>query len=164
MPKKRIPSPVEIEVMAADILPYLKHGETIRPFIRRNQERLRAIVKDESWATLALVLTKAGITYGTGKPWTEHILQQEFFHATTSSKRRNRRISSGSQQPAPGNGKFSQNAEQIAESAQRPQSLTRPRFAPATVRRHEPGRILSDDEVARREALDERVFGKTVRR
>jgi len=164
MPKKRIPSADEIEVMATDILLYVKHGETIRPFIRRNRERLRAIVKDESWATLALVLTKAGITYGTGKPWTEHILQQEFFHATASSKRQNRRVSSGSQQPAHGHEKFSQDAEQIAESAQRPQALIRPRFTPATIRRPEPGRILSDDEVARLEALDERVFGKTVRR
>ena len=164
MPKKRIPSADEIEVMAADILLYMKNGETIRPFIRRNRERLRAIVKDESWATLALVLTKAGITYGTGKPWTEYILQQEFFHATAPSKRQNRRVSSGSQKPAHGHENFSQNAELIAEGAQRPQPLIRPRFAPATVRRHEPSRILSDDEVARREALDERVFGKTVRR
>jgi hypothetical protein len=164
MPKKRIPSADEIEVMAADILLYMKHGETIRPFIRRNRERLRAIVKDESWATLALVLTKAGITYGTGRPWTEHILQQEFFHATAPSKRQNKHVSSGSQQPAHGHEKFSQNAELIAEGAQRPQALIRPRFTPATVRRHEPGRILSDDEMARQEALDERVFGKTVRR
>jgi len=164
MPKKRIPSADEIEVMAADILLYIKHGETIRPFIRRNRERLRAIVKDESWATLALVLTKAGITYGTGRPWTEHILQQEFFHATAGSKRKNKHVSSGSQQPDHGQEKFSQNAELIAEGAQRPQALIRPRFTPATIRRPEPGRILSDDEVARLEALDERVFGKTVRR
>jgi hypothetical protein len=85
MPLKRIPAD-EIEMMAAAMLPLLKRGETVRPFLRRNQERLLALVRDESWATLALVVNKIGITYSTGKPWTARALSHEFLHATAPLK------------------------------------------------------------------------------
>ena len=86
MPLKRIPADEEIEMMAAAMRPLMKRGETIRPFLRRNQERLLALVRDESWATLALVLNEIGITYSTGKPWTARALSHEFLHATAPLK------------------------------------------------------------------------------
>lgn len=86
MPLKRIPADEEIEMMAAAVRPLMKRGETIRPFLRRNHETLLALVRDESWATLALVLNKIGITYSTGKPWTARALSHEFLHATAPLK------------------------------------------------------------------------------
>ncbi len=164
MTKKRIPSDDEIEVMAKEILPHLRRGETIRPFIRRNQDRLRSIVQDESWATLALVLTKIGITYGTGTPWTDRTLLHEFIHATAASKRRQKRDLEGPQRPALEVERRAQNGLNITLPVGCTQTVPKPRFAPATIRRPVPPQVLTDEETARREALDERVFGKTVRR
>jgi len=164
MTKKRIPSDDEIEVMAKEILPHVRRGETIRPFIRRNQDRLRSIVQDESWATLALVLTKLGITYGTGTPWTGPSLQHEFIHSTAASKRREKRTVESPRKPALIVGRPAQNGENITPHVECTQTALKPRFAPATIRRPAPPKVLTDEEAARRETLDERVFGKADRR
>jgi hypothetical protein len=164
MTKKRIPSDDEIEVMAKEILPHLRRGETIRPFIRRNQDQLRSIVQDESWATLALVLTKVGVTYGTGTPWTGRSLHHEFIHATAASKRRENRAPESPQKPPLKDDQPVQNGLNVTPPVECTQTAPKLRFAPATIRRPAPPKILTDEETARRDALDERVFGKIVRR
>ncbi|NNM56238.1 hypothetical protein [Acidocella sp.] len=84
---KRIPPDNEIEALAAMLRPLVKRGETIRPFLRRNQTRLREIVDEESWASLALVLTKLGMTYSTGRAWTAHTIRVEMTRAIAPRKR-----------------------------------------------------------------------------
>ena len=87
MAGKRIHPDNEIEALAAMLRPLVKRGETIRPFLRRNQTRLREIVDEESWASLALVLTKLGMTYSTGRAWTAYTIRVEMTRAIAPRKR-----------------------------------------------------------------------------
>lgn len=88
MTAKRIPPDHEIMAMADALRPFVKTGETVVPFIRRNQQRLLQLKEEESWATVARVMTALGMTYSTGKPWTAHYIANEFDRATMPRKRR----------------------------------------------------------------------------
>jgi hypothetical protein len=180
MSAKRTPPDDEIMAMAAELRPFVKTGETVVPFIRRNQQRLLQLVEEESWATLARVMTALGMTYSTKKPWTARYISNEFDRATMPLKRRRgarTAIPITTPNPAPGPAMTTgqtgpaRNAkpETMAEPAPpvsgeqhgpEPTLPTKRKFAPATVRRPEPPRILTEEETARREALDERLFGK----
>lgn len=72
--------------MAEALRPYVKVGETVTPFIRRNQQRLLDLLEEESWATVARVMTALGMTYSTGKPWTARYIANEFNRATMPLK------------------------------------------------------------------------------
>jgi len=180
MSAKRTPPDDEIMAMAAELRPFVKTGETVVPFIRRNQQRLRQLVEEESWATFARVMTALGMTYSTKKPWTARYIANEFDRATMPLKRRRgarTAIPTTAPNPVPepatttGQNGPAQSArpETMAEPAppisgeQRgptPALPTKRKFAPATVRRPEPPRILTEEETARQEALDQRLFGK----
>ena len=179
MPLKRIPVDDEIEAMAAAMLPLVKRGETVRPFLRRNQEWLLALVREESWATLALVINKIGITYSTGKPWTARTLSHEFLHATAPLKGyRNRRkqnavapnfsVITSASAPAESNpGSKSEldaasphlaavpDITSLAEATTSPV----PKFKPFSLKRPEPKRELTPQEIEEREAIRIRMFG-----
>jgi hypothetical protein len=180
MSAKRTPPDDEILAMAAELRPFVKTGETVVPFIRRNQQRLLQLVEEESWATLARVMTALGMTYSSGKAWTARYISNEFDRATVPLKRRRgarTAVPTATPNPAPepamttGQISPAQNArpEIPVERAppvsgeQHGPASTLPikrKFAPATVRRPEPPRILTEEETARQEALDERLFGK----
>ena len=180
MSAKRTPPDDEIMAMAAELRPFVKTGETVVPFIRRNQQRLLQLVEEESWATLARVMTALGMTYSTKKPWTARYISNEFDRATMPLKRRRgarTAIPTTAPNPVPepatttGQSGPARNAKPVtmAEPAppisceQRgptPALPTKRKFAPATVRRPEPPRILTEEETARQEALDQRLFGK----
>jgi hypothetical protein len=62
-------------------------GEDIRTWLRKNNLIMLELVHGGwSWAALAVVLTKAGITYRTGKAWTTDSLRQEATRATAPLK------------------------------------------------------------------------------
>jgi hypothetical protein len=82
MPMKRTPTDDEIVVLAEQLGQFWRHGDVVRPWFRRHRDMLLSLVHgDWSWATLANALTKAGITYRTGKPWTAKWLRSDFCRA-----------------------------------------------------------------------------------
>jgi hypothetical protein len=82
MPMKRTPTDDEIVVLAVQLGQLWRHGDVVRPWFRQHRDMLLSLVHgDWSWATLANALTKAGITYRTGKPWTAKWLRSDFCRA-----------------------------------------------------------------------------------
>jgi hypothetical protein len=168
MSAKRTPPDDEILAMAAELRPFVKTGETVVPFIRRNQQRLLQLVEEESWATLARVMTALGMTYSSGKAWTARYISNEFDRATMPLKRRRgarTAIPAESVSPAPEPAMPAVPGPQSSTRDRGPQApapaaTTKRKFAPATVRRPEPPQAITKEETARLEALDERLFGK----
>ena len=168
MSAKRTPPDHEILAMAAELRPMVKTGETVVPFIRRNQQRLRQLIEEESWATFARVMTALGMTYSSGTPWTARYIANEFDRATTPLKRRGRApttIAAERTSTAPEPAMSVVHGSQPSAGDRVPQAsalapTTKRKFAPATVRRPEPPEALTQEETTRLEALDERLFGK----
>jgi hypothetical protein len=180
MSAKRTPPDDEILAMAAELRPFVKTGETVVPFIRRNQQRLLQLVEEESWATLARVMTALGMTYASKKPWTARYISNEFDRATMPLKRRRgARTAIPTTAPNPVPEPAMTTGQSGPPQSARPETtveLTPPisgeqhgpattlpqkrRFPAATVRRPEPPKVLTPEETARQEALDERLFGK----
>jgi hypothetical protein len=175
MSAKRIPPDDEITAMAAELRPCLKTGETIVPFIRRNQQRLLQLVEAESWATLARVMTVLGITYSSGKPWTARYIANEFDRAIIPRKRRRsgapvtRLIAPFEAQAGQGVPPSPVLQDQTTESAKVAPAIGHPSHVPALpekrfVFKHaprlEPPSALTEEELERRGAIDERLFGK----
>ena len=132
MARKRIPPDDEIEALAAILRPLVKRGETIRPFLRRNQTRLREIVDEESWASLALVLTKLGMTYSTGRAWTAHTIRVEMTRTIAPRKRERDQQKTAALEPHAPLPSAPQPAPHAAATAQTPPE-SGPRFKPATL-------------------------------
>jgi len=173
MSAKRTPPDNEIMAMVEELRPFVKTGETVVPFIRRNQQRLLQLLDEESWATIARVMTALGMTYSTGKPWTARYIANEFDRATMPRKRR-RAVRSEAlvERPDPP-------PKPPADPAV-PAVNTRPEIAPPTARmqpdpspalpkkafvlkgnpRLPPPKPLTEEDVARRKAIDDRIFGK----
>jgi hypothetical protein len=87
MTKKRMPSDHEIASLADKFRELWTPGEDIRTWLRKQSaDMLELVHGDWSWAALAIVLTKAGITYRTGKAWTTDSLRQEATRATAPLK------------------------------------------------------------------------------
>jgi hypothetical protein len=178
MSAKRTPPDDEIMAMAAELRPHLKAGETIVPFIRRNRQRLRELVEEESWATLARVVTTLGLTYSSGKPWTARYISNEFTRAVKSLERQQRsqretlaQQSISTAETAAGQGvwpdqvKPYQNGpsaapEPLVSHASSAPALPEKRFVFKRTPRLGPPRALTEEELARREATNERLFGK----
>jgi hypothetical protein len=180
MSAKRTPPDDEILAMAAELRPFVKTGETVVPFIRRNQQRLLQLVEEESWATLARVMTALGMTYSSGKAWSARYISNEFDRATMPLKRRRgartaipTTAPNPLPEPAMTDGQSGPARSARTETAPErapptsgeqhgpaPTLPTKRKFAPATVRRPEPPKVITQEETARLEALDERLFGK----
>lgn len=78
MSLKRRPTDAEIVILAKQLRPLWQQGDSVRPWLRQHHEVLLGLVHGEwSWAAVSAALTKAGITYRTGKPWTEKQLRSE---------------------------------------------------------------------------------------
>jgi hypothetical protein len=82
MSQKRMPSDHEIASLAIRFRELWKPGEEIRPWLREQSELLLELVHGKwSWASMARVLTGAGITYRTGRPWSAGLLRKDFSRA-----------------------------------------------------------------------------------
>ncbi|GLR68290.1 hypothetical protein GCM10010909_29710 [Acidocella aquatica] len=82
MSLKRRPTDADIEALAEIFRPLWRHGDIMRPWLRQHHELLRSLVHGEwSWAAVGAALTKVGITYRTGTPWTDKRLRSELSRA-----------------------------------------------------------------------------------
>jgi hypothetical protein len=82
MSLKRRPTDAEIEALAEIFRPLWRQGDIMRPWLRQHHELLRSLVHGEwSWAAVGAALTKLGITYRTGTPWTDKRLRSELSRA-----------------------------------------------------------------------------------
>ena len=82
MSLKRRPTDAEIEALAEIFRPLWRQGDIMRPWLRQHHELLRSLVHgDWSWAAVGAALTKLGITYRTGTPWTDKRLRSELSRA-----------------------------------------------------------------------------------
>lgn len=167
MPPKRTPPDHEIMAMADALRPYVKTGETVTPFIRRNQQRLLNLLEEESWATVARVMTALGMTYSTGKPWTARYIANEFNRATMPRKRRRAlRPETASAGPAEMTAKPSAPAPSPVREAAPPTGATpapvppKRGFVLKASPRLPPPEPPTEEEIARRQALNEQTFGK----
>jgi hypothetical protein len=167
MPPKRIPPDHEIMAMAEALRPYVKTGETVTPFIRRNQQRLLDLLDEESWATVARVMTALGMTYSTGKPWTARYIANEFSRATMPRKtRRTARLDTAPAGSVEMTAKPSAPAPSPAPVATSPAAAAPAAAAPKrgfvlkTSPRLPPPEPPTEEEIARRQALNEQTFGK----
>ncbi|GAN82308.1 hypothetical protein [Acidocella aminolytica] len=82
MSLKRRPTEADIEALAEIFRPLWRQGDIMRPWLRQHHELLRSLVHgDSSWAAIGAALTKLGITYRTGTPWTDKRLRSELSRA-----------------------------------------------------------------------------------
>ena len=82
MSLKRRPTDADIEALADIFRPLWRQGDLLRPWLRQHHELLRSLVHGEwSWAAVGAALTKLGITYRTGTPWTDKRLRSELSRA-----------------------------------------------------------------------------------
>ncbi len=82
MPLKRIHTEAEIETLADTFRPLWRQGDVLRPWLRQHYGTLLDLVHgDWSWTAIARAMTRAGITYRTGKSWNADWLQSEVYRA-----------------------------------------------------------------------------------
>lgn len=142
MPRKRTPTDEEIDTLADQFRQLWRPGEVLRPWFRQHRDMMLDLVHgDWSWASVGQALTKAGITYGTGKPWTAKWLQSDFSRAQMPLKGYGLRKK---HPPVPA-------AVPAASALQvpvtrAPTAASTPRFKPASFRITEPPRVLSEAE------------------
>ncbi len=82
-----MPSERKIAELADRVRDLWTPGESVRPWLRKQSTMMLDLVHDEwSWQAMAVVLTRAGITYRTGRPWTTNSLRQEAVRANRPLK------------------------------------------------------------------------------
>jgi hypothetical protein len=175
MPLKRQPSDDELNALADEFRPLWRPGDVVRPWLRKHQTRLRALVADEwSWAALADALTRAGVTFRTKRPWTGDALKHEVRRAGLPLKRSRPEVMSQLHVIPPA----------VQPTAPQPERPTQPQFRPAvpqtrgthaspavaappvprfkafSLKPQEPPRPLTPEEMEEREAMHHRMFGK----
>lgn len=161
MSLRRVPSDDEIDALAARFQAVWVPGDVIRPWLRQHAEMLLALVREGwSWAAIARALTRAGITYRTGRAWTADGLQSEAYRArkplrgyarkSTQPAEKGQPRSADGTPPAPAAGVIPPQA-----------APAEPRFKPVSFRPIEQPRPLTD---AAREAIERNrrlTFGPT---
>ena len=164
---KRVHSEEEIATLAEQLRSLRVSGDAIRPWFRQNRDVFLNLVHSTwSWAAIARALTKAEITYGTGKPWTALWLQADFWRAQAplkgyAKRSRNQKpmppvravVASQSTPPdpphvAPG----AHHGEQTAKPA--------PRFKPVSIKPFEPRQPPTEEELAQIERNRMHAFGR----
>jgi hypothetical protein len=162
MSLKRTPTDEEIEALAEQFRPLWRQGDIIRPWLRQHRDMLLELVHGGwSWASVGQALTRAGVTYRTGKPWTDKWLRSEFSRAQSPLKGYRRRQNDAERsaviQPA---------EPSAADAPPTPPPLTppphvpcSPRFKPASLRATEPPRAPSEAERTEIERNHRLTFG-----
>ena len=96
MPIKRQPSEAELDALAERFRVLWRQGDVLRPWLRKHHAMIRALVHDDwSWAAVAEALTRAGITWRTGRAWLAEGLRREIVRASIPLK------SHGQGEPSP---------------------------------------------------------------
>jgi hypothetical protein len=172
MPFKRLVPDDEIEILAEQLRTLWRPGDVIRPWLRRHGEMLLELVHgDWSWSAIASAMTKAGITYRTGKPWTADWLQSDFYRARAPLKghvRKRRPENDAAAEPI-----VALPPPQIEPSAQAglptrsieeipPDQAPKvePRFKPVSIKPFEPRRPPSEEELAQIERNRMHALGR----
>jgi hypothetical protein len=172
MPIKRQPSEAELDALAERFRALWRAGDVLRPWLRKHHAMIRALVHDDgSWAAVAEALTRAGITWHTGRAWSAEGLRREIVRASIPLK--SERWASKAPSPAaPYQAPETPAAPQAAAASPAPaQALaapavsppqsgsTVPRFKPASLKPFEPPRPPTPDEEKEREAVRKKIFG-----
>ena len=151
-----------------------REGEILRPWLRKHHMLFRELVDDDgSWGAVAAALTRAGITWRTGRPWSGEGLRREIVRARVLLKKRDKAVQAPALptatpalpaliahgdrvpvQPLPAQAALA--ADDISPSTSGP---TVPRFKPASLKPHEPPRPPTPEEEQEREAMRKRIFG-----
>ena len=176
MSLKRKPTDAEIEMLAATFRPFWRQGDVVRPWLRQHRDMLLELVHGEwSWAAVGEALSKAGITYRTGAPWTAKALRSEFSRAQAPLKgyrRRPGRSEDAASEPLPVEALVTIGAGVVPPAAlpaapvmaplppvPGPSAVSGPRFKPASLRVQEPPPVLSEAEQAEIERNRRLTFG-----
>jgi hypothetical protein len=162
MPRKRKPTDDEIDTLADQFSQLWRPGDVLRPWFRQHQNMLLDLVHGAwSWESVGQALTKAGITYGTGKPWTAKWLQSDFNRAQQPLKGygRNKPPPNSSSAPAPASVAPALPPVLITPATPASRKSGGSRFKPATFRVVEPARALSETERAEIERNRRLTFG-----
>jgi hypothetical protein len=160
MPRKRKPTDDEIDILADQFRQLWRPGDVLRPWFRQHQNMLRDLVHGAwSWESVGQALTKAGITYGTGKRWTAKWLQSDFSRAQMPLKGYGNKKPKPGSTPTPSTVAAAPPAALIGTSSPPPTKSGGPRFKPATFRVVEPARALSEAERVETERNRRLTFG-----
>lgn len=160
MPRKRKPTEDEIEILAGQFRQLWRPGDVLRPWFRQHQNMLLDLVHGAwSWASVGQALTKAEITYGTGKLWTAKWLQSDFSRARQPLKGYGRNKPPPDSASAPTPVAPAPPTALISPGTPPPSASGVPRFKPATFRIAEPPRVLSEAERAEIERNRRLTFG-----
>jgi hypothetical protein len=172
MSQKRMPSDNEIASLADKFRELWKPGEEIRPWLREQRELMLELVHGKwSWASMAKVLTTAGITYRTGKPWSDGLLRKDFSRAQSPLKGYARRqkvelsdtamltpveLSARSDSDVANTGATS---DKIAAPEVTQNALPNPKFKPAVAKPYKPPTQLTTEERATIDDNRKRILG-----
>jgi hypothetical protein len=170
MPIKRQPSEAELDALAERFRALWRAGDVLRPWLRKHHAMFRALVHDDwSWAAVAVALTRAGITWRTGRAWSAEGLRREVVRASLPLKSRGWAAEApapASSDPASGAPAGPQAAAASPVPAQAapapappPSGSTVPRFKPASLKPYEPQRPPTADEEKEREAVRKKIYG-----
>ena len=172
MPFKRIATDDEIEILAEQFRKLWRPGDVIRPWLRRHSEMLLGLVHgDWSWSAIASAMTKAGITYRTGKPWTADWLQSDFYRARVPLKEHARKCrlenNAVSEPVISRPSSQSELSPQAAVPAEPKQEIAtdqapkaEPRFKPVSIKPFEPRRPPTEEELAQIERNRMHALGR----
>lgn len=174
MSLKRIATDDEIDALAERFRALWTPGDVVRPWFRQNREMILDLVHGAwSWAAIASALTKAGITYRTGRPWTAQWLRGDFSRAQVPLKGYARRRQL--QTPMAGASDLQLPSMQMASSPEieanrsttqgggaLPDSTAKsePRFKPVSIKPYEPRRAPTEEELAQIERNRMHALGR----
>jgi hypothetical protein len=89
MPIERQPSPAESDALAERVRALRRHGEVLRPWLRKHDSLLCDPVDDDwSCAGAADARARARITYQTRRPWSAEGLRREAVRAIVPLRRK----------------------------------------------------------------------------
>jgi hypothetical protein len=165
MYRKPSPSDKDVEALAARFRDLWTPDQTVRPYLRKHGQFFREQLEDGwSWAGLALALTKAGITYQTGTPWSADALIQAFSRAQSPLRGHGRRTGTG-MQPHAAIPDGEPEPRVVHVSSERANSggtaKPAPRFKAVSIRPSEPRRPKTEEELAEIERNRILTFGRS---
>lgn len=158
MPIKRQPSEAELDELAVRFRALWRTGNVLRPWLRRHQAMIRGLVDDEwSWGSVAAALTRAGITWSTGRPWSAEVLRSEVARAAIPLKSRGSAEipSSPAQRPV----QAEASPQPAAADGPARDAAAAPKFRPARPKPYEPPRPLTPAEEQERAAIHKKLYG-----